>query len=100
MEEMSASSCAYNATNCLRIAGDFHPEAFIAAANTVMSRHAAFFTTITNTKEGPQQSYGWQLDVTVKERDLQQFGAEAEEVAMDRPSYRPARPMHALPPSG
>ncbi|XP_028402765.1 uncharacterized protein LOC114525576 [Dendronephthya gigantea] len=99
MEEMAVTLCAYNATNCLRITGSFHPEAFVSAANTVLSRHGAFFTIITDTKEGPTQAYDWQADVSVEEVDMKQFGAQAEEVmtALYRDDYKTRFDLRAGP---
>ena len=80
MEEMAVTSCAYNATNCLRITGNFHPDAFVTAVNKVLSRHGAFFTIIKDTKEDAAQAHDWNADVRVKEVDANEFGVEAEEI--------------------
>ena len=80
MEEMMVSSCVYNATNCLRITGKFNFQTFLSAANTVLSRHGAFFTRITDTSSGPIQTHDWQADVKVEKIDMKKFGAQAEEL--------------------
>ena len=74
------SSCVYNTMNCLRITGCFNPEIFLSAANTVLSRHGAFFTRITDTASGPTQTHDWQADVKVDKIDVKKFGAQAEEL--------------------
>ena len=83
MQEMAINPCAYNATNCLKITGDFHPAAFVLAVNTVLSRHGAFCTHFVDSVDGPMQTHNFNLQIVVEESNLESFGDEAESIAMD-----------------
>ena len=83
MQEMAINPCAYNATNCLKITGDFHPAAFVLAVNTVLSRHGVFCTHFVDSVDGPMQTHNFNLQIVVEESNLESFGDEAESIAME-----------------
>ena len=82
IQEITTNACAYNATNCLKITGNFHPAAFVMSANMVLSRHGAFYTVFIDSQSGPMQTHNWKLQVCIQESDLQSYGDEAEEYVM------------------
>ncbi|XP_031561672.1 uncharacterized protein LOC116297562 [Actinia tenebrosa] len=82
MQEIVTNPCAYNATNSLYITGQFHPSAFVLSANTVLSRHGAFFTVFANTPNGLFQTHNWNQLVKVVELDYRSSGDISEDRAM------------------
>lgn len=82
MQEIVTNPCAYNATNCLKISGQFHPAAFVLSANTVLSRHGAFFTIFANSPNGIFQTHNWNRQVKVDEVDVRASGDISEDQAM------------------
>ena len=55
---------------------------------------------IRDTREGPSQAHNWQMDVTVKQVNTQQFGEEAEEIptALYGEDYKTRFDLRAGPP--
>lgn len=55
MQQITADQCLYNATNCIKLSGEFHSTAFVKAVNVVLARHCAFSTIFEDRGDGTVQ---------------------------------------------
>ena len=81
MQEMVGNHCAYNATNCIKITGNFHHAAFVHSVNVLLSKHDAFFTEFVESTSGVLQRHTHPPEI--EEVCLRSKGRSAEELAME-----------------
>lgn len=83
MQQMTLNPSVYNATNCIKLTGEFHPVAFVKAVNTVLSRHSSFSTIFEERENDPVQLVKREEKIEVQEIILKSGCEDPEKKVMN-----------------